>query len=96
MSTPGSYTHEDIVSSRKSYSQTIYESNEKNDNYRWYVCVEKSPLRWDCIRTNYKSAMAPPSDTSSTVAVPINKWVPFVLDPFILHKTLHPKIRLFM
>ncbi len=77
-------------------AQTQTQTQTQTQPYRWYLCIEKRPLQWTCVRTEEKEALYPWTsfsiDTSTTKAVPIQTWVPRILDPIILHSTLHPKV----
>ena len=69
-------------------------------SYRWYLCVQHqlNPTKWDCARVEGDKALYPfcdfdyKSETNSK-AIPISKWKPKLLDPLILHYSLHPKIQ---
>jgi hypothetical protein len=66
------------------------------DNHRWYLCMETSPLKWNCVRTTMKEALECYLLGRSTKAIPISTWVPKLADPFILHKAVHPKLAITM
>ena len=75
-------------------------------SYRWYLCVQHqlNPTKWDCARVEGEKALYPfcefdyknKSELPHSKAIAISKWQPRILDPLILHYSLHPKIRLSM
>jgi hypothetical protein len=78
---------------------TFGEPNESSE-YRWYLCVQQSnPTKWDCVRKQTAEQALNPyfyGERPMTKAIPISKWKPRILDPLILHSSLHPTIRLTM
>lgn len=70
-------------------------------SYRWYLCVAQTNLKWDCMRVEGDKALYPFCDFDykaeaqipKSKAIPISKWKPKILDPLILHYSLHPKIQ---
>ena len=69
-----------------------------SDKFRWYICQEINPLEWSCNSTTFENAMNPffYGTKPNTKAILISKWYPRLLDPIILHQSLHPKIRMNM
>ena len=70
-----------------------------NDTYRWYLCYEDRhrPMSWSCVRSTEKDALKPFIDgpiQMSSKAIPINTMVPTIFDYVILHKILHPRIKM--
>jgi hypothetical protein len=69
-------------------------------SYRWYLCVQDTyPAKWSCVRKETEQEALFPyfyGERPVTKAIPIAKWKPRVLDPLILHYSLHPKIGLSM
>ena len=70
--------------------------------YRWYLCVQQPDFNWDCKQLEGEKALYPfcdfdykaEAENPKSQAIPISKWKPRILDPLILHYSLHPKINL--
>ncbi len=65
------------------------------ETYRWYLCTQTKPDKWACGERSYEEVTNPfffSNPNLPTKAVPILNFFPRILDPFFLHKSLHPKI----
>ena len=69
-----------------------------SENYRWYLCVQTHPDKWACVRKTYEEVTNPffYGERPPTKAVPIYSMFPRILDPLLIHKSLHPKVALNM
>jgi hypothetical protein len=65
-----------------------------SETYRWYLCVQTHPDKWSCGRKTYQEVINPLfyDEKQQTKAVPVYGLIPRILDPFFLHKSLHPKV----
>lgn len=70
--------------------------SQSNSSYRWYLCVQQTnTMKWDCVRKATASEALNPffyGERPTTKAIPISKWQPKLLDPLVLHYSLHPKV----
>jgi hypothetical protein len=67
------------------------------DPYRWYLCKESRPGVWSCAQTEAEQALSYVKyEGETTRAIMIWKPFPKMLDPLILHKRLHPKVKITM
>jgi hypothetical protein len=71
----------------------------ETESFRWYLCVQTEINKWSCVRSTYEKAMNPffyGDEKPNTKAIPISKWAPVIFDPFILHKKVHPHLKISM
>lgn len=72
--------------------------NTVTEKYRWYLCSEQTSLTWSCTSTTADVALNPATvfygEKPNTKAVPINKYIPKIFDYFILHNSIHPRIKM--
>jgi len=67
------------------------------DPYRWYLCLENRPGTWSCVRTEPEKALSHVTyQGESTRAIMIWNPIPKIFDPLILHKRLHPQVKISM
>lgn len=76
------------------------ESLHIEDHHRWYLCIQMSPQKWSCSRATQERALElilhKEKPDAVTKAIAVNPYLPRIFDPFIIHKKLHPHIRLSM
>jgi hypothetical protein len=64
-------------------------------NYRWYLCYQTTPMRWDCKETFGELAIDAyvyGREKRPSRAIPIPWYYPKFLDKKVLSATLNPKI----
>lgn len=65
--------------------------------YRWYLCMESKPGTWTCVKTEAEKALSHVSyEGEHTRAIMIWKPIPRIFDPLIVHKRLHPRVKISM
>ena len=70
---------------------------EQYDPYRWYLCKESRSGVWSCNETEAERALSYVKyKGESTRAIMVWRTIPRILDPLILHKRLHPQVKINM
>ncbi len=67
--------------------------------YRYYLCIQDWALNWKCARVSEMEALHPfayETPKPYTKAIPIHTWYPRIVDPILLHMSLHPKVGISM
>ena len=69
-----------------------------HNDFRWYLCQQTGLEKWSCVNKTSEEALHPffYGEKPLTKAIPIYKWIPRIFDPFILHKSLHPRVAISM
>jgi hypothetical protein len=68
-----------------------------NEKYRWYLCLEQSPLVWSCVSADAEKALEPENlfrDGKGSKAVAVNRFIPKIFDFFYLHQAMHPRVKM--
>ena len=70
--------------------------HQNENNYRYYLCVEKSNKwnNWECLETIYPKSLNVFEKSTRTTVVKINKLVPHFMDEVIIKNKLKPKLKL--
>ncbi len=67
---------------------------EKEDRYRWYLCIEKHVDSWSCQRVSQETAITYYSEKSRTKTVPIHYTNPPFLDRLYIRAALQPNVKI--
>ena len=81
----------DLKKTTKHTSAYLDSMEESNNAYRWYLCKEFTPARWECEHKTAHEALLPYTLTptvKNTTAIPINKFIPQSFDNMILNRTI--------
>lgn len=86
-----------IIGNEPLIVQKINVPQQLHDPYRWYLCTETKTSSWSCWRTEAEKALTHVSyEGEHTRAIMIWKPIPRIFDPLILHKRLHPHVKISM
>ena len=71
-----------------------YEVSMPTEKWRWYLCIQKNPMRWECEQATALKALNGilREDGKQTKAIPVFAWQPRFLDARAIQKSLQPVV----
>lgn len=74
----------------------VFEESMSSEKWRWYLCKQTNPWKWDCQETTALKALNGMSleNGQQTKAIPVFKWQPKFVDRMAIKRSLQPAVHI--